>query len=68
VASWVLGPEAMKAPGFRARWIVLGVRPSIAAGDRIDGGGGYAHLDDVPDECIANNEYDEYAIWQTVDG
>lgn len=42
--------------------------PSLHEGDEISGGGGYLHLTDVDPACIAENEYDEYAIWQTVDG
>lgn len=40
--------------------------PSLRVGDEISGGGGYLHLTDVDRACIADNEYDEYAIWQTV--
>lgn len=40
--------------------------PSLRAGDEISGGGGYLHLADVDPACIANNEYDEYAVWQTL--
>lgn len=40
--------------------------PSLRVGDEISGGGGYLHLTEVDPACIADNEYDEYAIWQTV--
>lgn len=40
--------------------------PSLRVGDEISGSGGYLHLTDVDQACIADNEYDEYAIWQTV--
>lgn len=40
----------------------------LRVGDRIDGGGGYVHLTDVPVECIPDNEYDEYAVLQTLSG
>ncbi len=40
--------------------------PSLRVGDEVSGGGGYMHLTDVDPACIADNEYDEYAIWQTV--
>ena len=39
---------------------------SLRAGDELSGGGGYLNLMDVPSVCIADNEYDEYAVWQTV--
>ena len=42
--------------------------PPLREGDQIRGGGGYLHLSDVPPECAADNEYDEYAVWQTVPG
>ncbi len=40
--------------------------PSLRIGDEISGGGGYMHLTDVDPACIADNEYNEYATWQTV--
>ena len=39
----------------------------LEVGDEIRGGGGYVHLDTVPAGCEAQNEYDEYAVWQTLD-
>ena len=40
--------------------------PPLREGDAIRGGGGYLPLSDVPPACVADNEYDEYAIWQIV--
>lgn len=42
--------------------------PALRVGDEISGGGGYLHLTDVDPACAAENEYEEYAIWQTVAG
>ncbi|WES63943.1 hypothetical protein P0L94_15925 [Microbacter sp. GSS18] len=50
-----------------AEVVVPGLSP-LHVGDHIEGGGGYIHLTDVPDECIADNEYAEYAIWQSLSG
>ena len=45
---------------------VPGLLP-LHVGDEISGGGGYLHLTEVDPACIADNEYDEYAVWQTLD-
>ena len=45
---------------------VPGLLP-LHVGDEISGGGGYLHLTEVDPACIADNEYDEYAVWHTLD-
>lgn len=48
-----------------AEIMVPGLLP-LRVGDEISGGGGYLHLSDVNAACVADNEHDEYAVWQTV--
>ncbi|RKT36905.1 hypothetical protein DEU34_1435 [Microbacterium sp. AG1240] len=44
---------------------VPGLEP-LELGDSIQGGGGYVELDAVSPDCEADNEYKQYAVWQTL--
>jgi hypothetical protein len=63
----VLFPFGTRLSEDGAEVAVPGV-PPLSVGDEISGGGGYVHLTDVDPACRADNEYDEYAVWQTVAG